>query len=94
MVVMTDGISADDPESEADAAKANGWTVITVGIGSNLEVSKLRSYASTDSNGDKLYFQTTFDDLATALINAMSASVPCPYRKYIYFQERYIFDFL
>lgn len=73
-VVVTDGGSGtfDSLKAAGDALRAEGLTVVGVGIGSGANINNLEALASTDEDGDPLVFSgEMFDQIESLLMDAI-----------------------
>ncbi|ESP03154.1 hypothetical protein LOTGIDRAFT_171761 [Lottia gigantea] len=66
MIVLTDGKSTENPQSDATAAKDSGTVIYSIGIGSGAYMAELRQIAS---DSDKVQKANDFGDIRRTLSN-------------------------
>merc|ERR550534_1642426 len=64
MIVLTDGASGDDPEVGANAARAEGITMMAIGVGNAIQFEELLSIANRP---EYVSTMSSFDDLVAAV---------------------------
>jgi hypothetical protein len=78
IVLLTDGVQGGTPSATvvaaADAAKAEGAVLFTVGLGADADVALLRAIASTEGH---FYFAPNGDELAS-IYRRIAVVIPCP----------------
>jgi hypothetical protein len=76
-VLVSDGRSIDDPKQAADKLRANGVTVMTLGIGDNVFVPELEKIAGS---ADLSYLNESIDEFFTAF-KKIAIGEQCDYAK-------------
>jgi uncharacterized protein YegL len=71
IILVTDGESGDDPIGPANAAKAQGTTIITVGIGDGISTQTLQQIASSSGY---VFTPADFDDLIQVVLALLPAN--------------------
>jgi glycerophosphoryl diester phosphodiesterase/uncharacterized protein YegL len=71
IILLTDGESGDDAIGPANAAKAQGTTIITVGIGGNISTQTLQQIASTPGY---VFTPADFNDLIQVVLALLPAN--------------------